>query len=585
MSDRMRLRRVRFARLPKPSDDTGPLVLRRADGSTRIHPNARPAALAAAERIDMAYPRASDGGLTLAAWIRRWPLASSRAARLTDVALGAVPALLALLPFLLFESPNDLVRAGLVVAATFLLVAYRRSDIRQRRDESLRIHARFWDQMLRSPPPPADPDDLTTDARTQALQLKLALEAALATAQARRRIVVQGSALGVLLAALLFGSTPVSLLATVLGAATALGMAIAYVTGRLRARLEQETDELTRIETRHLCRMPLMRQLDLEEHALGELDHAGMRRAGSALGVDLGRVVDKLLPGIVSAGALVFVLADSGADIPSLLLLIPAAFCATRLGQTAGRLVAALGRIAAARALLFASAQDDEAETLIVDEVALSGIRFAHYEVGPPLIDNLSLRLERGDVVALTGPSGCGKSTLLEILAGLSRPQSGSMSINGEVRPWQALSAYRARVGTVFQDRQAGASTIRSAVTADAAEASEAEILRAIDDAGLSETIASLPMGLETLLVEGTLPASLMQQVLIAQTLVWNPDLILLDETLSSLDLDVARGIIAAARRRNMTLLFATHREDLAALADRRIDLPPQMERFVGIAG
>jgi ABC-type multidrug transport system fused ATPase/permease subunit len=583
----MRLRRVRFARLPKRSDDTGPLALRQADGSTRIHPNALPADLATAGRIDMAYPRASDGGLTLTAWIKHWPHAATRAARLTDAALGAVPALLALLPFMLFEAPNDLVRVGLIVAMTLLLIAYRRSDNRQRRDESLLIHARFWDQMLRSPPPPADPDDLSTDSRTQAHQLKLALEAALITALARRRIIVGAVTLAVLLAALSLcpDALPVNRLAAALGAATALGMATAYVTGRLRTQLEQETDDLTHIEARYLSHMPLMRQLGLGEQTLAELDHAGMRRSGAALWVDLARVTDKLLPGVVAAGALVFTLADSAADIPTLLLLSPAVFCATRLGQTAGRLVAALGRITAARALLFTSAQDDDAAALILDEVALSGIRFAHDEIGPPLIDNLLLTLKRGDVVALTGPSGCGKSTLLEILAGLSRPQSGSISINGEVRRWQSLSAYRSRIGVVFQDRQAGASTIRAAVTADAAEASEAEILRAIDDAGLSETIAALPMGLETLLVEGALPASLMQQVLIARTLAWNPDLILLDETLSNLDLDVARRIIAAARRRNMTLLFATHREDLAALADRRIDLPPQMERFVGIAG
>ena len=92
-------------------------------------------------------------------------------------------------------------------------------------------------------------------------------------------------------------------------------------------------------------------------------------------------------------------------------------------------------------------------------------------------------------------------------------------------------------------------------------------------------------MGFETLLVEGALPASLLQQVLVAQALAQEPDLLVLDETLSGLDAEVAKGIVAAARRRNVILLYATHREDLAALADRRIELPSSLERIASIAG
>ena len=587
----MRSRRVRFATPPKGGQDAGPLVIRLAGGSKLFRRGRlRGAIPASAERIDLVYPTAPSGRLSLPCWIARWHPATPRLTWLADMLLCGVPACLALMPFLLFQASSDIIRLGLIVGTTLLLVASRRSDNRLRRDESLRIHARFWDHLLRSPPPPADPDDLTRDARSRTFQLKQALEGALATASALRRIAAGAALLAVALVGLTFVPHffPGHVLFVLPAGAFLAGSLATHINDRLRARLDLETDGLDRIESRYASRMPLLRQLGLGDSVLVELESAGRRQARRVLWAELARTVDRLLPAMAAAGALLVTLpgrGPQGADLPALLLLIPAVHGAARLGQHAARLATAIRRVAAAKALILAVGEDGEAGPLVVDEVALSDIRFRHDHATQPLIEGVSLVLKRGDVVALTGPSGCGKSTLLDILIGLCRPQSGSISVNGRQRRWESLSAYRARIARVFQDSLVGSSTIRTAIATNAPDASDADIRRAAADAGLSPALAALPMGLETLLVEGALPASLLQQVLVAQALAQQPDLIVLDETLSGLDTEVAGGIIAAARRRKVILLYATHREDLAALADRRIDLPASLERIAGIAG
>jgi len=587
----MRSRRVRFATPPKRGQDAGPLMIRLADGVRLFrHGRLRKAIPARADRIDMAYPTAPSEGLSLLSWIARWHPATPRPAHLADMVLCGVPTYLALLPFLLFQAPSDIIRIGLIVATTLLLIASRRSDNRLRRDESLRIHARFWDHLLRSPPPPADPDDLTSDARSRTFQLKQALEGALAAASALRRIVAGAASLAIALVALTF--IPHSFSGPVLfgipAGAFLAGWLATQADDWLRARLDLETDGLDRIESRYASRIPLLRQLGLGDSVLVELEGTGRRQARRTLWVEFARVFDRPLPAMAAAGALLVTLpghGPQGADLPALLLFIPAVHGAARLGQHVARLATAIHRVAAAKALILTSGEDDEGGSLVVDEVALDAIRFRHHHATRPLIEGVSLALKRGDIVALTGPSGCGKSTLLDILTGLCRPESGDISINSRQRRWESLSAYRGRIARVFQDGLVGSSTIRTAIVTNAPDASDADIRRAAADAGLLPAIAALPMGLETLLVEGALPASLLQQVLIAQALAQQPDLIVLDETLSDLDTEVAKGIIAAARRRNVILLYATHREDLATLADRRIDLPASLERIAGIAG
>lgn len=589
--ERMWLRRVRFDRPPTTKQDTGPLLIRTADGSTLFHHGRwRPSLEDDAARIDMAYPTAPAEGLSPRSWIARWRPAASPVDHARDVLLRGVPALLALLPLLLLLAPSDMIRAGLVVAAVLLFTAARRSESRARRDESLRIHARLWDHLLRSPPPPADPDDPSDDAHRQAFRLRQALECAITIATARRRIVACALSLAAVSLGLLAVPFPFHSLALagLAPAAVAAGFVAGLRDDRCLARLDLETDDLGRIENRYAARIPTLRQLGLADTVRDAFITSGERQASRAFDAGLARTLDRLLPSLAAATAALVVVAANGGvqddDLAALLLVVPAIHATALLGRHCARLLHARRQMAVANAYLLSGADNEVDDWGALTDIVLDGVSFRHEGMDRPLLENLSLTLTRGEVVALKGPSGSGKSTLLDILMGLCPPQSGTIAVNGRIRSWQALSGYRARIAGVFQDSLIGFSTIRAVIAANAPDADEADILRAAEDSGLSRAIGSLPMGMETLLVEGAFPASLLQQVLIAQALAQQPDLLVLDEAFSSLDCEVADGIIAAARRRKLIVIFATHRGDLAALADRSIDLSAPLEHVAGNA-
>ena len=76
------------------------------------------------------------------------------------------------------------------------------------------------------------------------------------------------------------------------------------------------------------------------------------------------------------------------------------------------------------------------------------------YTGSAPIVRDVSLSVERGQVVAVMGPSGCGKTTLLRLIAGLLKPSSGEASIMGEPLPYddaKAMRALRTKIGMLFQ--------------------------------------------------------------------------------------------------------------------------------------
>lgn len=579
MNGETRWRRVRFATPLKPEEDAGPLRLQGGEGGHCLSTRPGGNDLAQAERIEMPYPAAPPGPLSLRRWTRRWPLTQSRAGWLTDLALAGFPALVALFPFLFLIAPNHAVRAGLAAAAICLFVAARPARARLKRDESLRIHARFWDRLITAPP-----GNHEEDAQEQAARLRQALRAALDFVAHGRVAAAQAAALLLIatLALAWHGATP--LLA--LPPAALIAFLLEKQRGVLADRLARARRETSRHEEWLARAMPSLRQLGLGTTLLAALERGGRDCARLRARMNLMQATCGLAPFWLAAAAVALAVGLQPAtdNLPALLLLAPGSFIAARLGAQAACLLRARRKTEVVAALPGPAEEADIAPGGMA-EIGLEGIGFRHEHAQSPLFQGFSMHLRRSEAVALTGPSGSGKSTLIDILLGLRQPQEGLLVVDGERRSWEALTAYRARVAGVFQDMPPGFSTLRGVIGHNAPQAGEAEILAAATDAGLAETIASLPMGLETLMVEGGFPQSLIRQLLIAQALAQGPALLVLDETFSGLDRAVAETIIAATRRRGIALLFATHRADLAALADRVVRIGPSLERNPGIAG
>ena len=190
-------------------------------------------------------------------------------------------------------------------------------------------------------------------------------------------------------------------------------------------------------------------------------------------------------------------------------------------------------------------------------------------------LDDVSLVVHPGEVVAVTGPSGSGKTTLLQLVGGLDRPDRGRVEVAGV--DWQSLyGADRAR----FRRRTCGFVLQGSALLPQATAAENIEIALLVDGvqpATRREQVASAlrSVGLDG--QGGKLPDQLsggeQQRVGIARALVNEPPLVLADEPTGSLDsataADIVGLILATARDRQAAVIVVTHDPTVADRADR----------------
>ncbi len=188
-------------------------------------------------------------------------------------------------------------------------------------------------------------------------------------------------------------------------------------------------------------------------------------------------------------------------------------------------------------------------------------------------LDNVSVSLERGRTLGLVGPSGSGKSTLARIILRLTEPDSGAISFAGsDLRTLSGgtLRTMRRRMQMVFQDPLAA---FNPRATVGEAIADPLRIHRIVDRAGRPRAVATLleRVGLPAALAERSVrdvSGGQRQRVAIARAIATNPDLIVLDEAVSALDVTV-RGqvlelLVSLQRETGAAYVFVSH--DLAVV-------------------
>jgi len=191
-------------------------------------------------------------------------------------------------------------------------------------------------------------------------------------------------------------------------------------------------------------------------------------------------------------------------------------------------------------------------------------------------LDGVSLRVAKGEFVALAGPSGCGKSTLLNLIGLLDRPDSGSIAVGGELLERLPHAAeYRAStVGFVFQFHNLmptlnALENVQVPMLGRRPRVDREERARALlAEVGLSDRERSLP---------GTLSGGERQRVAIARALANQPRLLLADEPTGALDSATGAQVLDLLKRLRdgygMTVLMVTNDELAATAADRRLAL------------
>lgn len=217
---------------------------------------------------------------------------------------------------------------------------------------------------------------------------------------------------------------------------------------------------------------------------------------------------------------------------------------------------------------------EDLSDAPVEPFIEVKSLFFRYSDAEPWLLQNINLRIEPGECVAITGPSGVGKSTLLKLMAGLLQPQAGDVIIGGH-----SVSASRAsvlgKVGFVLQDDSLFAGTISENISFASNIADVARVEECARLACLHAEIMAMPMGYGTLIGDmgSALSGGQQQRLLLARALYQQPSILILDEATSHLDVETEQRIACMLAELHMTRVFAAHRPDTVAIADRVISL------------
>jgi len=204
-------------------------------------------------------------------------------------------------------------------------------------------------------------------------------------------------------------------------------------------------------------------------------------------------------------------------------------------------------------------------------KVAFEGVSFSYNSMAPTL-DNVSFSVQPGELVALLGGSGSGKSTIANLLPRFYDVTGGHITIDGTDIRDTTIASLRRNVGIAQQDIFLFSGTIKENIAYGAVNADMEQIIAVSKAAHLHEFIESLPEGYDTWVGERglTLSGGEKQRLAIARTLLINPGILILDDSMSSVDAETEHLIRQALSRliKGRTTFIITHRLPIIKNAD-----------------
>jgi ATP-binding cassette subfamily B protein len=194
-----------------------------------------------------------------------------------------------------------------------------------------------------------------------------------------------------------------------------------------------------------------------------------------------------------------------------------------------------------------------------------------------PVLEDIHLTIQPGSRIALVGPVGSGKSTLANLLARFYPVPPGTIFIGGVDINDISLERLRRSIGYAPQEAFLFSRTLRENIALARPAATDEEVAEVVGMASLGTDIDSFPGGLDTLVGERgyTLSGGQRQRATLARAIIGNPQLLILDDSLSSVDADTERAILSELddRTRRRTLLLISHRFSTLQGMDRIVVL------------
>ncbi len=207
--------------------------------------------------------------------------------------------------------------------------------------------------------------------------------------------------------------------------------------------------------------------------------------------------------------------------------------------------------------------------------IEMNNVSFRYSENMPLIIDNLSLKIRPGQYVAIVGKTGCGKSTLMRLLLGFEHPQKGAIYYDGKDLERIDLRSLRRRVGVVMQNGKLFQGDIYSNIVISAPWLSQDEAWEAAELAGIADDIRMMPMGMNTIISEGSggISGGQRQRLMIARAVAPKPKILMFDEATSALDNMTQKKVSESLDALKCTRIIIAHRLSTIKQCDRIIVL------------
>lgn len=209
-----------------------------------------------------------------------------------------------------------------------------------------------------------------------------------------------------------------------------------------------------------------------------------------------------------------------------------------------------------------------------IEKLTFSNVSIQHQTANFKAVEHISFDIKKGETVAFVGPSGSGKTTLVKLLVGLYKPNEGSIAYNDIDEKEVDLLELRKQLGFVTQDAQLFSGTIRENLLFVKPNATDEELLHALEQASCQNLLNRAENGLNTTIGEGGIKVSggEKQRLSIARAILRHPNLLIFDEATSALDSiteeAINETIKSISNQERITILIA-HRLSTIMHADK----------------
>ena len=220
------------------------------------------------------------------------------------------------------------------------------------------------------------------------------------------------------------------------------------------------------------------------------------------------------------------------------------------------------------------TAEDKMEADVLSGNLEVRHLTFNYGEGLPNVLNDLSFKIAAGESVAIVGRSGCGKSTLIRLLLGFETPKSGAIYYDDQDLSELSLPSVRMQLGVVLQSGQLMTGDIfRNIIGMNNLTLDEA--WAAAKAAGVDEDIRQMPMGMQTVISEGSsnISGGQRQRILIARALAMKPSILIFDEATSALDNRTQAIVTESIDKLKVTRIVIAHRLSTIRNVDRIIVL------------